>query len=165
MSTKVQQQVSAALDGIIEIVASHTTGRACGNAVKLCQHHRRTVIEFRQSGCHNAYHTLLPVLVIEHDTRLVFLIFELLHNLVGLFRHLLIYILALFIILVDVVGFSQCLLKVTLHQQIHSLSTVLHTSGGVDARSDLKHDITHCDLTPRESADVDNRLQTHRRTR
>ena len=95
----------------------------------------------------------------------MFLTLEFLHNLVGLFRHLLIHILTLFIVLVDVAGLCQCLLKVTLHQQIHRFRTVLHTSGGVDAWPDLKHDITHRNLTPSQTADVDNRLQTHRRTR
>ena len=49
MTAEVLEQIATALDGVVEIVASHTSGRACGQTVMFGEHHRRTVIKFRQS--------------------------------------------------------------------------------------------------------------------
>ena len=49
MSAEVQQQVTATLDGIIEVVAGYTTCRTSSYTVEFRQHHRRTIIEFRES--------------------------------------------------------------------------------------------------------------------
>ena len=49
MSSEVQQQVATTLDGIIEVVAGYTACRTCSYTVEFRQHHRRTVIEFRES--------------------------------------------------------------------------------------------------------------------
>ena len=76
------------------------------------------------------------------------LTFELFHNLVGLFRHLLVYILTLLIIFVDMIRLCQCFLKIALHQQIHSLGTILHTAGSIDTRTYFKNDVAYANLTP-----------------
>ena len=59
---------------------------------------------------------------------MMLLTLQLLHNLVGLLGHLLVYILALLVILVDVVCLGKRLLEIAFHKQIDSLGTVLHTS-------------------------------------
>ena len=85
------------------------------------------------------------------------------HNLVGLLGHLLVNILSLLVILVDVLGFLQGNAEILLHQQVHRFLTILHTSGGIDARTDLEHDITHGDIPAVQSADINNSLQTDTR--
>ena len=50
------------------------------------------------------------------------------HNLVRLFSHLLVDILALLVVLVDMLGFLQGYAEILLHQQIHRFLTVLHAS-------------------------------------
>ena len=95
---------------------------------------------------------------------MVFLVLQFLNDLIGLFRHLFINILSLLVILVDAVGFSQRLLKVTLHEQVYSFCAILHTSGGIDTRPNLETDIAHRNLTTCQTADLNNRLQTYRWT-
>ena len=50
------------------------------------------------------------------------------HNLVGLFRHLLVHVAPLVVVLIDAGGFHKRLLQVLLHQQGHRLCTVLHAA-------------------------------------
>ena len=59
---------------------------------------------------------------------MVLLALQLLDDLVGLLRHLLVHILALLVVDIDVVGFCQRFLEITLHQQVDGFRTVLHTS-------------------------------------
>ena len=86
---------------------------------------------------------------------------ELSHNLIGLLCHLLVDILALLVVFIDQIGFSQSLVEIALYQQVDSLSTVLHTPRGVDARSDLEHDIAHCNLAACQSADLNDGFQAY----
>ena len=105
MSAEILQQVATALHGIVDVIAGHTAGRTSGQVAAAGENDRRTIVHFRHSRGHDTYHTLLPVLVVEHDTVVVLLTLQLLDNLVGLLRHLLVDILALLVVDVDVVGF------------------------------------------------------------
>ena len=49
MTAEVLEQIATALDGVVEVVASHTSGRARGQTVMFGEYHRRTVIQFRQT--------------------------------------------------------------------------------------------------------------------
>ena len=93
---------------------------------------------------------------------MVLLTLEFGHNLVGLLSHLLVDILALLVVFVDQIRFSQGLVEIAFYQQVDSFGTVLHTSGGVDTRSDLEDDIAHRDLTASQSTDLNNGLQSYR---
>ena len=88
------------------------------------------------------------------------LAFESRHNLVGLLSHLLVDVLALLVVAVDVLGFSQSFGEVFVHEQVHTLASVLHASGGVDARSYLEDDVAHGDVSSSQSADVDDGFQS-----
>ena len=103
------------------------------------------------------------MLIIEHDGRVVLLRIDTRDDLVGLLGHLLVDILTLLIILIDMTGLAHGSIKVFLYQQIDTFLSVLHTSGGIDTRTNLKDDITHGDLTPAQSTDVDNGFQAYRR--
>ena len=49
VTTEVFEQVATRLDSLVDVEASHRTGRTRGNAVDDSQHDGRTEIEFRQS--------------------------------------------------------------------------------------------------------------------
>ena len=91
------------------------------------------------------------------------LVHQAFHDLVRLFGHLLVHVFALLVVFIDEMSLRESLRKVTLHEQVHSLRTVLHTSRGINAGADLEDDIVHRDLASRQSADVHDGLQTHRR--
>ena len=128
MSSEVLQQITTTLHSVVDIIACYTACRTCGQIAATGEYHRRTIVHFRHSRCHDAYHTLLPVLIVEHDTVVVLLTLQLLDDLVGLLRHLLVHILALLVVDIDVVGFCQRFLEIALHQQVDGFRTVLHTS-------------------------------------
>ena len=128
VTAKVLEQIATALDGIVHIVASHTAGRTCSNAVELSEYYRGAVVKLSESRSHNADNTLFPVLVVKYDTGVVLLTLQLFYDLVGLFGHLLVNILTLFVVLIDMVSLGQRLVQVFLNQQVDSLGTILHTS-------------------------------------
>ena len=90
------------------------------------------------------------------------LTFEFLHDLVGLFRHLLVYILTLLIVFINMISLCECFLEIALYQQVNSLSTILHTARGIDTRTYLEDNIAHCNLAFSKTAYLNNRLQTYR---
>ena len=128
MASEVGQEVATTLHGIVDVIACHTTCRARGQIAAAGEYHRRTIVKFCHTGSNDTHNTFLPVLIVEHDAGVVLLALEFLDNLVGFLGHLLVYILALFVIDIDTVGFCQGFLKVALHEQVHGLRTVLHTS-------------------------------------
>ena len=91
----------------------------------------------------------------------MFLAFQTRDDLVGIFGHVLVDVLALLVVLIDMLGLAQCLVNVFLHEQVHAFLTVLHTSGGIDARSNLEDDVAHRDVAAAESTDVDDGFQAH----
>ena len=158
VAAEVDQHVAATLDGRIDVEAGDAAGRAGGKLTVASQHNRRPEIDFCESRGHDADDAFLPVLIVEHDARLVFLAFQLGHNLVGLLGHLLVNVFALLVVLVDVLGFLQGQIVVFLNQQVDALFAVLHASAGIDARSDFEYDIAHRDVASAQSADVDDGL-------
>ena len=162
MTSEVLQQVATALYCIIDIIACDTTGRTCRKVTATGKNHRWTIVKLSHSRCHDAHNTLLPVLVVEHDTGMMLLTLEFLDNLVGLFSHLLVHILTLLIVFIDTVGFCESLLEVALHQQVYRLGTVLHASRSIDTWTDLEYYIAHREFASRQSAYLDDRLYTHR---
>ena len=52
---------------------------------------------------------------------------------------------------------------VTFHQQIHAFLAILHTSGGIDSRTNLEDDIAHAQLSAVQTADVDDGFQSDAR--
>ena len=164
MSTKVLQQITTRLDGIVDIETSHTTSRTRCNAVDDGENNGRTEIELRQTRGNDTHYAFLPTFVVEHDRFLMFLTLQTCHDFVGLFGHLLIDIASLVVVFVDTGSNSQSLLKVTLNQQLYCFHTILHTSRGIDAGADFEHDIAHGELTPRQSAYLDDGFQTYRAT-
>ena len=71
------------------------------------------------------------------------LVFKFRHDYIGFFRHLLVNILALLVVFVDMLSLAQGCRKIFLHKQVYALFTILHTSGSIDARSNLEHNIAH----------------------
>ena len=74
------------------------------------------VANIRKEQRHNAYHTLLPVLVVEHYRRLVALALKSRHDLVGILGHLLVDVLALVVVAVDVLSLLQRMRKILFHE-------------------------------------------------
>ena len=87
------------------------------------------------------------------------------HNLVCLFGHRFVEVLAGFVELVDLVALFESRLKVFLNEQIHRLFSVLYASGSIDARTNLEHDVTHRDFPVGQSADIDDSFQSDARVR
>ena len=102
MSAEVLEQVTAALDGIVDVVAGNAAGRAGGHSVLAGEYYRGTEVHLGEARGNDAYNALLPALVVEHDGRLVLLALEALDDLVGLLAHLLVNVLALLVVFVDV---------------------------------------------------------------
>ena len=82
------------------------------------------------------------------------------HNLVGLFGHLLVDVLALLVVFVYVMCLAERSLEVFIHQKVNAHLAVLHASRCVDARTYLEDDIAHRDVSAAHAADVDNCLQS-----
>ena len=99
---------------------------------------------------------LLPAFVVEHDGRLVLLTLKPFHNLVGLLTHLLVYILALLVVLIDMGSLGQRTLEVAFNQEIDRLGTVLYSTGGIDARTYAESNLTHGDLASGKSANLND---------
>ena len=89
------------------------------------------------------------------------LVFEPFHNLVGLFCHLPVNVLALFVITVYVLCLAQGMRKVTLHEQVYRLLAVLHSSAGVDAGAQFKDDVAHGEFSAAQPADVYDGLEPY----
>ena len=89
------------------------------------------------------------------------LAFQPLHDEVGFLRHLLVYVLPLFVVFVDVFRLVERHAEVLLHKQVHTLPSVLHPARSIDARADLEYDVAHRERPSVESADVDDSLQSH----
>ena len=119
VSAEVYQQVPAALYGAVDV---ETGNRACGAhgiVAVACEHHCGTEIHIGEPGSHNAYHAFLPVLVIDHYALAVLLLVEALNDDVGLLCHLLVYISAQVVILVNLLCSGDSSVGVVLHKQLH----------------------------------------------
>ena len=88
------------------------------------------------------------------------LAFQFRHDLVCLFRHLLVNVLSQLVIFVDMLGCLLCGVEILLHQQVNRLFTVLHSSRRIDARTDFEDDVTHRNLAVAKPTDVDDSFQT-----
>ena len=128
MSAKIDEQVAATLYGRVDVKTRNAACRTRSKVAVACEHHSRTEIDFGESRSHNAYHTLLPVLVVEHYRRLVALALESRHDVIGILGHLLVDVLALVVVAVDVLSLLKRVRKVLIDEQIHTLAATLHTS-------------------------------------
>ena len=92
---------------------------------------------------------------------MVLLVFEFSHNLIRLFRHLFVYVFALFVIFIDMLCLPQSVRKVFLHQQIYTFFTIFHTAGSIDTWSNFEDDITHRYFASVESTYIDDCFQSY----
>ena len=65
------------------------------------------------------------------------------------------------VVFVDVLGHTQSHAKVFFYKQVHTFAAVLHTSRGVDTRTNLEDDIAHRQLAVVESTDVDDGFESY----
>ena len=116
MSTKVFQEVTTMFNCLIHVESRYGTSRTGSQIVGACQDYCRTVIDFRQTRCHDTDHSLVPFFVEDDDGTSVGEVFQIFHNLVGFFRHGLVQVLACLVVLVDLVGFLQSCREVLFYQ-------------------------------------------------
>ena len=160
VAAEVDEQVAATLDSRIDVEARHRACRACGKLAVARQHHGRPEIDFCQSGSNDADDALLPTFVVEHDARAVLLALQPGHDLVGLFGHLFVDVLALLVVFVDVLRHVESCREVFFNQQVNRFLAVLHASRSVDAWANLEDDVAHGEFAAAESADVDDGFQS-----
>ena len=163
VTTEVDEQVTATLDGGIHIKSRHASSRTRSHVAVSGEHDGRTEVDFRESGGDDADDTFLPSLVIEHDAGVVLLALQSRYDAVGFLGHLLVDVLALFVVFIDMFRHADGGREVSLHQEVNAELTILHTSRCVDARTYLEDDVAHRDLSSIESADVDDGAQAHAR--
>ena len=73
VTSEVDKQVAATLDGRIYIESCYTASRTCCKVSVTGQYHGRTEVDFRKSGCNDADDSLFPTFIIEYDAGVVFL--------------------------------------------------------------------------------------------
>ena len=88
----------------------------------------------------------MPRFIVDDNGTPVCQPFQTIYNLIGLFGHGLVQVLAGLIVLVDLVGFLQCCRKVLFYKQFYRFFSVLDASGRVDARAYLEYDIAYGDF-------------------
>ena len=86
--------------------------------------------------------------------------FQTRHDAVGFFSHLLVYVFALLIILIDVSGHAQGRGIISFYQQVYAQFAVFHSAGSIDAGTDLEHNVAHREFASVQTADVDDGFQT-----
>ena len=159
VSAEVLEQVAATLYGLVDIKSRHRAGRPCGHAFAACQHYGRPVVLFRQTRGDDADDSLVPFFVVYHHRAPFVQPGQVLHLFYGLFRHLLVQILAGLIVQVDAVRLFEGFGKVLLHQQFHGFLAVLHAPRGVDARANLEDDVVDGQFPVVQSAHLGDGLK------
>ena len=107
MTAEIEQEVAAALDGRVDVKARNAACRTGSHVAIPCKNHGRAEVDFGESGSYDADDSLFPSFIIEHDAGVVFHAFQTRNDAVGFFSHLLVYVFALLIILIDVSGHAQ----------------------------------------------------------
>ena len=159
VASEVYKQVAAALYSRVNVKSRDAACRAGGKVSVTCQYHRGADINLRKPRGDDAHHAFLPVLVVQDDARVALLALYALDDEVRLFGHLLVDVLALFVVFVDVLSLFQSRYEVFLNQQVHAFASVLHAPGCVYARSNLENDVAHGQFTPVQTTYIDNCLK------
>ena len=161
MTTEIFQQITAIFNRLIHVKAGYGTGGTCCHIIRTGQHYCGAIINFRQAGGNDTDNTFVPIFVVQHDRTAFGKSFQISYNLVGFLGHGLIEIFPGFVVLIDLIGFFQSYGEILLSQQVDGLFSVLDTSGGIDARAYLEHDVADGNILFCQSAYVDNRFQTY----
>ena len=87
------------------------------------------------------------------------LTFQFRDNLVGLFRHLFVNVLAQFVILINMLGLLESFRQIFFYQQINTFLAALHSARSIDARAYFEDNVAHRDLSSVEAANVNDRFK------
>ena len=103
----------------------------------------------------------MPRGVVYHERAQIVKIVYPVHNLVCLFGHLFVNVLACLVVKVySVSPFHGCVVF-AFRKQSHCFFSVHHTSRGVYARTDFEHNIVHCKLFAFETAQLNYGFHAH----
>ena len=102
----------------------------------------------------------MPRGVVDDDALLRFHVVNLLDDGVRLVGDLLVQLAPILVVAVDVFAELFGRLHVAREEQVDGLLAVHHAPGGVDAWADLEDDVADQDVLARESADVDDALES-----
>ena len=128
VSAEVLQYVAATLYGLVDVETCHRTCRTCGHISIACKYHGWAEVYFRQPGGNDADDSLVPLLVVDDDGLAVRLVHQRGDNLVGLFGHCLVQVLALLVVMVYLRCLVHGLHGVAAHEQFHGFAPVLYAS-------------------------------------
>ena len=159
VSAEVDQKVATTFYCAIYVEACNGTCRPCSEVALSGKDDGRTVVNLGKSGSHDTDDPLVPRLVIEDDAlRVVLCLVDAFYDVVCLLGHLLVDVLALLVVCIYFIGIIQGDRIVSLHQEVDGASSILHSTGSVDARPYLEHYVGHGNFTLAKSADVQNGL-------
>ena len=138
------------------------TRRTGCKTVGVGEYNRRFIVQFGEPRSHDADYAFVPIFVVNHNRLFAS------HNFATVFKNLacflgdlLVEFFSVFVVLVDVFAFFNCVSHILGDKQVNSFATALHATRGIDARTDFENHIANGDFFVRKPADANDAAQTN----
>ena len=103
----------------------------------------------------------MPVFIVQYNGTAVDKSVQIGHNLIGLFGHGFVQVLAGLVVLIDLSGFLQSKGEIFFSKQVNGFFSVLNTSGGIDTGTYFEYNVTDSDILVRQSAYINDGFQSY----